>query len=138
MLDVLNSDRSDPEVQKSIKEIPFPLLIKSDYALGNNTTHSFLVVKELPDDWSQIQQNIDQEYKGLEYIVQEYILDERNIVIKARSFFDNFAVEFMVGINDITESSSGVCTDFFLQPSICKDLSEVPSDAKSKDLMNNI
>ena len=138
VLDVLNSDRSDPDVQKSIKEIPFPLLIKSDYALGNNTTHSFLVVKELPADWSQIQQNIDQEYKGLEYIVQEYILDERNIVIKARSFFDNFAVEFMVGINDITESSSGVCTDFFLQPSISKDLSEVPCDAKSKDLMNNI
>ena len=65
-------------------------------------------------------------------------MDERNIVFKARSFFDNFAVEFMEGINEIKESMSNDCTDFFLQPSVSKDMSEVPIEARSNDLIHHI
>lgn len=55
-------------------------------------------------------------YLTSDFIVQQFIKDDSNIVLKARSFYESFAVDYMDGINEMTEVSGGMSTDFFTQP----------------------
>lgn len=91
-LDILEKDQSNLAVSKLASAIPYPLITKSDIACGDPSTHCFMVIKERPSSptWDQLKQKILNEYFGKKFLVQQFISDPANLIIKGTSFFGQF------------------------------------------------
>lgn len=92
------------------------MIVKSNFATGNDATHSFIMLRDLPSDWPDIKRKIESMYLTDDFIVQEFIKDDNNLVLKVRSFYDSIAIDYMDGINEMAEIEKGASTDFFRQP----------------------
>lgn len=55
-LDFLNGDLSDPELAKKAAEVPYPLIVKSDLACGDDLTHSFTIISSQPTNWPKLKE----------------------------------------------------------------------------------
>ena len=66
---MLGKDLNDPTIQKICGDIPFPLITKSEMASGDASTHSFMIIKEKPDNWLELKEKLLVEYKSNAFIV---------------------------------------------------------------------
>lgn len=107
-LDMLEQESSDPTIHKICQAIPYPLIAKSDLACGDKFTHSFLVIEEEPEDPKKLKEHILKEYCGRAFILQSFIKDDTNVVIKAMYFMGEFTYDLREGLNNsASHASSG-------------------------------
>lgn len=103
---MLGKDLNDPTIQKICGDIPFPLITKSEMASGDASTHSFMIIKEKPDNWLDLKAKLLLEYKSNPFIVQTYIHDSANTVVKSMSFFGHFDYDMREGLNEATKQAN--------------------------------
>lgn len=99
-LDCLNNINVDSMITKLCNSIPYPLITKSDLACGDKSTHSFMIIKEQPEDWPDLKEKIFKQYHGKPFILQSYFSGQRNIVIKSMFFLGEFTYDVSKGLND--------------------------------------
>lgn len=117
-LDFLTKDLSDPEIAKKAAEIPYPLIVKSDVACGDPLTHAFTMITKQPENWAKMKEEILKTLKGHRFIIQEFVKDKNNVVLKCRSLFDSFGLGVHEGIYEISLTSA--CGEFFERPANMK------------------
>lgn len=105
-LDVLNNPSTDSMIVKLCNSIPYPLITKSDLACGSSHTHSFMIIKERPQDWSALKASIEGQYMKRPFIVQNYISIEDNLVVKGMYFLGEFCYDLRAGMNQEAQSES--------------------------------
>ena len=106
-LDMLNNETDDPSIRKICKNIPYPLISKSDLACGDKSTHSFLIISEKPEDWRALKESILKQYYGKPFVLQSFFEDDRNIVIKAMFFMGEFTYDIRQGIKRMDDMPDG-------------------------------
>lgn len=106
-LDVLNNPSTDSMITKLAGSIPFPLITKSDLACGAAHTHSFMIIKERPEDWSALKEKLEENYQRLPFIVQRYVSIDDNTVVKSAYFDGVYSYDIREGFNKVAESDHG-------------------------------
>lgn len=114
-LDCLNNINADTMISKLCSSIPYPLITKSDLACGDKSTHSFMIIKEQPEDWPDLKEKIFKQYHGKPFILQSYFTGERNIVIKSMYFLGEFTFQLNKGLNDKADNPD-IHTGEFIDP----------------------
>jgi hypothetical protein len=106
-LDILEKDQTSLAVSKLASAIPYPLITKSDVACGDQSTHTFMVIKERPTNptWDQLKQKILNEYFGKKFLVQQFIFDPANLFIKGFSIFGQFRFVIRDGFGEEFEKA---------------------------------
>lgn len=135
-LDLLKKPSTDPAIANMLGSIPYPLITKSDLACVDSASHSFMIIKEKPQNWDELKTKILHEYGGRQFIVQSYFMDKKNLVVKAITLFGHFSYDIRGGLNDAVSGADSTTGSFVTQPA--KGEKDLPETSVSPQMIEEI